>query len=41
MAEIEYRPEPSEFAWTFGGAPPVRKVKPVQPPEDDYEENLP
>lgn len=28
MTEIEYRPEPSEFAWTFGGAPPVRKVKP-------------
>jgi acetamidase/formamidase len=25
---IEYRPEPSEFAWTFGGVPPVRKVKP-------------
>jgi acetamidase/formamidase len=25
---IEYRPEPGDFAWTFGGAPPVRKVKP-------------
>jgi amidase len=25
---IEYRPDPSEFAWTFGGAAPVRKVKP-------------
>ncbi|HEV8562654.1 MAG TPA: acetamidase/formamidase family protein [Actinophytocola sp.] len=28
MTEVEYRPEPSEFAWTFGGVPPVRKVKP-------------
>jgi amidase len=25
---IEYRPEPGEFAWTFGGAAPVRKVRP-------------
>jgi acetamidase/formamidase len=25
---IEYRPDPSEFAWTFGGASPVRTVKP-------------
>jgi acetamidase/formamidase len=25
---IEYRPDPGEFAWTFGGASPVRKVKP-------------
>jgi acetamidase/formamidase len=25
---IEYRPDPSEFAWTFGGVVPVRKVKP-------------
>jgi acetamidase/formamidase len=25
---VTYRPEPSEFAWTFGGAKPVRKVKP-------------
>src|SRR5438105_6984189 len=25
---VSYRPEPSEFAWTFGGVPPVRKVKP-------------
>jgi acetamidase/formamidase len=25
---IEYRPEPSEFAWTFGGASPVLKIKP-------------
>jgi acetamidase/formamidase len=23
-----YRPEPAEFAWTFGGVPPVRTVKP-------------
>jgi acetamidase/formamidase len=31
MAEPEilsYRPESSEFAWTFGGVPPVRRVKP-------------
>lgn len=28
MTLIEYRPEPSEFAWTFGGVAPVRKVKP-------------
>jgi acetamidase/formamidase len=31
MAEPEvlsYRPEPAEFAWTFGGVPPVRRVKP-------------
>jgi acetamidase/formamidase len=25
---IEYRPDPAEFAWTFGGAAPVRTVKP-------------
>ena len=25
---IAYRPEPGEFAWTFGGAAPVRRVKP-------------
>lgn len=25
---VSYRPEPSEFAWTFGGVAPVRKVKP-------------
>jgi acetamidase/formamidase len=24
---ISYRPEPGEFAWTFGGAPPVRTIK--------------
>lgn len=28
MKVIEYRPDPSEFAWTFGGASPVRTVKP-------------
>jgi acetamidase/formamidase len=29
MAEltvVSYRPDPSEFAWTFGGVPPVRSV---------------
>jgi acetamidase/formamidase len=25
---IEYRPDPGEFAWTFGGAAPARRVKP-------------
>lgn len=25
---IAYRPEPAEYAWTFGGAAPVRTVKP-------------
>ena len=25
---VSYRPEPSEFAWTFGGVSPVRRVKP-------------
>jgi acetamidase/formamidase len=31
MAErdvLSYRPDPSEFAWTFGGVPPVRGIKP-------------
>src|SRR5688500_18423512 len=28
MSVESYRPEPSEFAWTFGGVPPVRTVKP-------------
>src|SRR5206468_8251758 len=28
LSVVEYRPEPAEFAWTFGGAPPVRGVKP-------------
>jgi acetamidase/formamidase len=25
---LTYRPDPSEFAWTFGGAPPIRTVRP-------------
>jgi acetamidase/formamidase len=25
---VSYRPDPSEFAWTFGGVDPVRKVQP-------------
>jgi acetamidase/formamidase len=25
---LSYRPDPSEFAWTFGGVRPVRRVKP-------------
>ena len=25
---VTYRPEPAEFAWTFGGVPPVRTVEP-------------
>jgi acetamidase/formamidase len=25
---VSYRPEPSEFAWTFGGVRPVRSVRP-------------
>jgi acetamidase/formamidase len=28
MDVVSYRPDPSEFAWTFGGVPPVRKVRP-------------
>src|SRR5213083_2063500 len=28
MDVITYRPDPSEFAWTFGGAPAVMKVNP-------------
>jgi acetamidase/formamidase len=28
MDVIAYRPEPSEFAWTFGGVPPLRAVRP-------------
>lgn len=28
MTQVEYRPDPAEFAWTFGGVAPVRKVKP-------------
>jgi acetamidase/formamidase len=25
---VSYRPDPSEFAWTFGGVPPIRTVRP-------------
>lgn len=28
MDVVSYRPDPSEFAWTFGGVAPVRTVKP-------------
>jgi acetamidase/formamidase len=28
MEVLTYRPDPSEFAWTFGGVKPVRSVKP-------------
>ncbi|HEX2090116.1 MAG TPA: acetamidase/formamidase family protein [Actinomycetota bacterium] len=28
MEVVSYRPDPSEFVWTFGGADPVRKVTP-------------
>ena len=28
MDVLQYRPEPHEFAWTFGGVAPVRRVKP-------------
>ena len=28
MDIVEFTPEPADFAWTFGGAPPVRRVKP-------------
>ncbi|MFL6121020.1 acetamidase/formamidase family protein [Actinophytocola sp.] len=28
MDVIEYRPDPSEFAWTFGGVPAIRTVSP-------------
>ena len=28
MEVLSYRPEPSEFAWTFGGVEPVRTVEP-------------
>lgn len=28
MEVVSYRPDPSEFAWTFGGVRPVRTVKP-------------
>ena len=25
---ITFRPEPSQYAWTFGGAPPVARLTP-------------
>ena len=25
---LSFRPEPAQFAWTFGGAPPVARIKP-------------
>ena len=28
MDVVEFRPEPHEYAWTFGGAAPVREVEP-------------
>jgi len=28
MDVLSYRPDPSEFAWTLGGVPPVRTVQP-------------
>ena len=28
MDVLSYRPEPAEFAWTFGGVAPVRRVRP-------------
>ena len=28
MDVLSYRPDPSEFAWTFGGVAPVRRVEP-------------
>src|SRR5918996_1539515 len=28
LSVISFRPEPSEYAWTFGGVEPVRKVQP-------------
>jgi hypothetical protein len=24
---IQYRPDPQEYAWTFGGAAPVRRIR--------------
>ena len=28
MDEVEFRPEPEQYAWTFGGAAPVREIEP-------------
>ena len=28
LTVVSYRPDPSEFAWTFGGAKPIRSVAP-------------
>ena len=28
MEVVEFRPEPSQYAWTFGGAAPVREIEP-------------
>jgi acetamidase/formamidase len=28
VEEVEFAPAPDEYAWTFGGAPPVRRVRP-------------
>ena len=28
MDVLEFTPEPDEYAWTFGGAAPVRRIKP-------------
>ena len=28
MDVVEFRPEPSQYAWTFGGAAPIREIEP-------------
>src|SRR5919201_4203755 len=28
MAEVEFRPERDQYVFTFGGVPPIRRVKP-------------
>src|SRR5207248_10000077 len=28
LTVVSYRPDPSEFAWTFGGVPPRRRIEP-------------
>ena len=28
MDVLSYRPDPAELCWTFGGVPPVRRVRP-------------